>query len=75
MKGLGACMWQITSNVLCYLGQIKFDPTKPDGAPRKSMDNSQMNASVWQPKVTLFHGLKLANEAKLRSAILVGTHV
>ena len=43
-----------------YTGQIKFDATKPDGAPRKWMDSSRLNALGWQSKVSLIEGLSLA---------------
>jgi GDP-L-fucose synthase len=43
-----------------YSGQIEFDPTKPDGAPRKWMDSSRLNSLGWQAKVDLQRGLALA---------------
>ena len=43
-----------------YTGQIDFDTTKPDGAPRKWMDSSRLNALGWQAKVSLFEGLNVA---------------
>ena len=43
-----------------YTGQIKFDATKPDGAPRKWMDSSRLNALGWQAKVSLIEGLSVA---------------
>ncbi|WP_215360849.1 GDP-L-fucose synthase [Polynucleobacter ibericus] len=43
-----------------YQGHIDFDPTKPDGAPRKWMDSSRINRLGWTPLVTLNDGLQLA---------------
>jgi GDP-L-fucose synthase len=43
-----------------YAGGISFDPTKPDGAPRKWMDSGRLNQLGWSPKVNLEDGLKLA---------------
>ena len=43
-----------------YEGKISFDPTKPDGAPRKWMDSSRLNQLGWQPKVSLDDGLDMA---------------
>ena len=43
-----------------YSGKISFDPTKPDGAPRKWMDSDRLNQLGWSPKVNLEDGLKLA---------------
>jgi len=45
-----------------YQGNIDFDPTQPDGAPRKLMDSSRLNALGWQAKVDLEEGLALAYE-------------
>lgn len=43
-----------------YAGQIVFDPSKPDGTPRKLMDSSKVRALGWAPKVALTDGLRLA---------------
>ena len=43
-----------------YRGRISFDASKPDGAPRKWMDSSRLNALGWQPQVALQHGLAQA---------------
>ncbi len=43
-----------------YQGEITFDPSKPDGTPRKLMDSSRLNALGWQAKVSLEDGLRLA---------------
>jgi GDP-L-fucose synthase len=43
-----------------YTGQIEFDTSKPDGAPRKWMDSSRLNALGWQAKVDLHQGLAAA---------------
>ncbi|WP_310564643.1 GDP-L-fucose synthase [Hydrogenophaga sp.] len=43
-----------------YTGQITFDPTKPDGTPRKLMDSQRLHSLGWQAKVGLTSGLALA---------------
>jgi GDP-L-fucose synthase len=65
---------QTICTALGYHGQIKFDPTKPDGVPQKWMDSSKLNSLGWQPKVALLSGLKLSYEASLNSAVLAGKH-
>jgi len=45
-----------------YTGEITFDPSKPDGAPRKLMDSSRLNALGWKAQVGLEAGLKAAYE-------------
>ena len=46
--------------VVGFAGRIEFDPTKPDGTPRKLMDVSRLHALGWQAKVGLEDGLKRA---------------
>lgn len=43
-----------------YQGEITFDPSKPDGTPRKLMDSTRLNALGWTPKVNLIKGLSFA---------------
>jgi len=45
-----------------YAGNIKFDSSKPDGAPRKWMDSSKLNNLGWKPQTSLESGLKTAYE-------------
>jgi len=40
-----------------YHGGISFDPSKPDGSPRKWMDSSRLNDLGWMPTFGLEHGL------------------
>lgn len=48
------------SQVVGYTGEIDFDTSKPDGAPRKLMDSSRLQSLGWQAKVNLQDGLALA---------------
>lgn len=41
-----------------YKGKIVFDTTKPDGTPRKLMDDSRMKALGWKARIDLESGLK-----------------
>ena len=43
-----------------FKGELRFDAGKPDGAPRKILDNSKLNALGWEPKHTLQSGMKHA---------------
>lgn len=40
-----------------FQGAIKFDTSKPDGAPRKWMSSDRLNALGWHPQVSLQEGL------------------
>lgn len=51
---------EIIGQTVGYQGEIAFDATKPDGAPRKLMDSSRLNALGWRAKVSLQEGLRNA---------------
>jgi GDP-L-fucose synthase len=48
-----------------YQGNISFDPSKPDGAPRKWMDSGRLNHLGWNAKIGLDEGLIMAYEDML----------
>ncbi len=52
-------------NVVGYQGKITFDPSKPDGSPRKWINSSKLNNLGWRPKINLNDGLTLAYKAAL----------
>ncbi len=54
------------SKAIGYQGRITFDPTKPDGTPRKLMDSHCLNELGWQPTVRLEDGLANAYADFLR---------
>ena len=51
---------QAVGSAVGYQGNIDFDPTKPDGTPRKWMDSSRLNRLGWKPVVKLTDGLQSA---------------
>jgi len=58
--------------VVGYHGKLEFDKSKPDGTPRKIMDNSRIQALGWTPKISLKQGIQevyqwyLWNDSNLR---------
>jgi GDP-L-fucose synthase len=58
--------------IVGYHGKLEFDKSKPDGTPRKIMDNSRIQALGWTPKTSLKQGIQevyqwyLWNESNLR---------
>ena len=40
-----------------FRGEIKWDPTKPDGTPRKVLDVSRITSMGWKPTITLEEGI------------------
>jgi len=45
-------------NALGYKGEIKFDPSKPDGTMRKSVDTTRINKFGWKAETSLEEGLR-----------------
>ena len=52
----------LLAEVIGYAGRILFDPSKPDGTPRKLMDSSRLHQLGWQHRTPLREGLKLTYE-------------
>jgi GDP-L-fucose synthase len=40
-----------------FRGKLVFDPSKPDGTPRKLLDAAQMNKLGWSVRTQLGHGI------------------
>jgi GDP-L-fucose synthase len=49
-------------NIVGFKGEIVFDKTKPDGTPRKLLDNMRINALGWQAQTLLDKGLRQSYE-------------
>jgi GDP-L-fucose synthase len=50
----------IIGEVTGFSGHIEYDSSKPDGAPRKLMDNSKLKSLGWEPEYDLRRGLENA---------------
>lgn len=48
---------ETVAKVIGYQGDIQWDTTKPDGAPRKLMDVSRLERLGWKSKISLEQGL------------------
>lgn len=63
---------EIVADVVGYRGELAFDTSRPDGAPRKLLDVSKLAALGWRAKTPLRDGLQaayadfLAHENSLR---------
>jgi GDP-L-fucose synthase len=55
------------ARVIGYEGDIAFDPSRPDGTPRKFMDSNRLNELGWQAQVGLEAGLKTAYQDFLKN--------
>ncbi len=49
---------QMVKETVGFEGRLDFDPTKPDGTPRKLMDTSRMTALGWKSRIALREGLQ-----------------
>ena len=50
------------ARIVGYEGKIMWDPTRPNGTPRKLLDVSKAKALGWDAKVDLDEGIRLAYE-------------
>jgi GDP-L-fucose synthase len=55
------------AGVIGFKGDIAFDPSKPDGTPRKLMDSTRINALGWLAQMGLEAGLERAYEDYLQN--------
>jgi len=58
---------ELIATVVGFDGVLRFDPTKPDGTPRKLLNVSRLNSLGWKPKTGLREGLELAYRDFLQS--------
>ena len=49
---------QLIQKITAFDGKIVFDKSKPDGTPRKIMDNSKLTKMGFRPKIELAEGLQ-----------------
>ncbi len=49
---------EMVKKIVGFTGELKFDASKPDGAPRKCLDVSKINGLGWKAKTSLEEGIK-----------------
>ncbi|HMD28416.1 MAG TPA: GDP-L-fucose synthase [Steroidobacteraceae bacterium] len=49
---------EMIKSAVGYGGGLRFDPSKPDGTPRKLLDVSRMNGLGWRPRIPLKAGIE-----------------
>jgi GDP-L-fucose synthase len=52
----------LIKDVVGYEGSVRFNPTKPDGMPRKLLDAGRLTAIGWKPSISLEQGLTATYE-------------
>jgi GDP-L-fucose synthase len=65
---------ELVRQAVGFTGEIVFDPSKPDGTPRKLLDVSRLNALGWKASNTLQAGLVKAYADFLDSHMPPGSH-
>jgi len=49
---------RLIADTVGFIGNFVFDPSKPDGAPRKLLDVSKLTALGWSPGIELEDGMR-----------------
>ncbi len=56
---------RVVAKAVGYTGGISFDPSRPDGTPRKWLDVSRLAKLGWRARTSLEEGIRLAYRAYL----------
>jgi GDP-L-fucose synthase len=48
---------ELVADIVGYTGRLEFDPTKPDGTPRKLLDVGKIHGLGWKAQIGLREGL------------------
>jgi GDP-L-fucose synthase len=48
--------------IVGYVGVVRYDDSKPDGAPRKLLNVTRLRSLGWSPKISLEEGIKSTYE-------------
>jgi GDP-L-fucose synthase len=50
---------ELIKDIVGFKGSICYDPSKPDGTPRKLLDVGKLKRLGWQPKISLRQGIEM----------------
>jgi GDP-L-fucose synthase len=53
---------ELIAEIVGFEGRFIFDPSKPDGTPRKLLDVSKLTALGWRPRITVEVGIRQTHE-------------
>jgi GDP-L-fucose synthase len=53
---------RLIADIVGFHGHFEFDPSKPDGTPRKLLDINKLKASGWRPQISLAEGIRQTYE-------------
>lgn len=57
---------RLVASTVGYTGAVRFDPSRPDGTPRKLLDVSRLARLGWRASTSLEDGIRLAYQSFLR---------
>ncbi|MEN8724864.1 MAG: GDP-L-fucose synthase family protein [Lentimonas sp.] len=60
---------RLIKQLIGYQGELTFDISKPDGAPRKLTDISKIKAYGWSPKISIKQGVAMAYQSFLEEKV------
>jgi GDP-L-fucose synthase len=60
---------ELICEVVGFRGDLVFDPTKPDGTPRKLLANNRLTQLGWRPQISLRDGIQKTYEWYCRNKI------
>ena len=58
---------KIIAKTVGYGGKIEFDQSKPNGTPRKALQNNRISRLGWKPEINLPDGISTTYEWYLNS--------
>jgi len=56
----------LIAEVVRFKGEIRTDPSRPDGTPRKLADSTLLRSTGWRPSIALRYGLEQTYQAFLK---------
>ncbi|MDA9213980.1 NAD-dependent epimerase/dehydratase family protein [Bacteroidia bacterium] len=65
--GTGVDLTLLIQSTIGHKGEIVWDTNKPDGTPRKLMDNSKLEAQGWNAEIDLSEGVEVTYKWFLHS--------
>ena len=60
---------QLIKEVSGYTGNLRFDPSKPDGTPRKLLDVTAIHNAGWEHRISLEQGVKMVWQEVTEKAV------
>lgn len=63
---------ELIGEIVGFEGELRFDPSKPDGTPRKLLDVSKLYALDWRARTSLEEGIRKTYDAFVKTIGISG---